>query len=104
MYSERLERYRRYTFADSEIEKLSRDKELCNRIRQFLNHDDITEDSLVDAYYYNFSYLPDDLKLVFCRDMYLIYGITETGEIISKWIGRYDLDSEISIVDGKLKK
>jgi hypothetical protein len=32
----------------------------------------------------------------------MIYGITTKGEMITKWVERYDLDSSDPIVDGKV--
>jgi hypothetical protein len=59
---------------------------------------------MVDAYYYDFSEIPREVqeKLQLWRDVYLIYGITTEGEIVSKWVQRYDLDSNDPIIDGKV--
>ena len=92
--SERLER------------KLNRDddSEFCLRIIKFLDHPDIDEFCMVDAYYYDFSEIPNEIidKYRFFRDMYLVYGITNKGEIISKWVERYDLDSNKEITEGSV--
>ena len=59
---------------------------------------------MVDAYYYDFSVIPNAIqdKLQLWRDAYFIYGITTEGEMISKWVDRWDLDSIDPIVDGKV--
>lgn len=38
----------------------------------------------------------------FYRDMYLLFGITTDGEIISRWVERCDLDSKHNIEDGEV--
>ena len=95
--SERLQRYR-------SNESYQDDEELANRISSLLNHPDIDKNCMVDAYYYDFSVIPTEIqeKLQLWRDAYLIYGITKEGEIVSKWVDRYVLDSCREIVDGKL--
>ena len=99
--SERLERYRR------EYEKDVADKiddELSQRIMELLNDPRIDKYCMVDAYYYDFSVIPREIqqRLQLWRDAYLIFGITTEGKIISKWVDRWDLDSNDKIVDGKL--
>jgi hypothetical protein len=98
--SERLQRYRR----ECELEWVDENDEiLANRILLLLNDPKIDKYCMVDAYYYDFSVIPDKIqeKFNFYRDVYLIYGISEDGEIISKWVERYDLDSSDPIVDGE---
>ncbi len=80
------------------------DEEFSSRIFDLLNHPKITKHCMVDAYYYDYSVIPRHLQGKFYRDMYLIYGITEDGEIFSKWVERYDLDSDVKIENGELKR
>ena len=99
--SERLQRYRREydkEFADED------DARLAERIAALLNHAAIDKYCMVDAYYYDFSVIPHEIqeKLNLWRDVYLIFGITTKGEIISKWVDRWDLNSSDEIIDGKL--
>jgi hypothetical protein len=95
--SERLQRFRQHRFDD--------DKEFANRIMLLLNDPKIDKHCMVDAYYYDFSVIPKGVQeiLQLWRDVYLIYGINEDGEIISKWVDRWDLDSSDPIVDGKVQ-
>jgi len=72
-------------------EDLSCDDMLTAKIRKQLNHPEINKDCLVDAYYYDYGCLPEEYQDKFSRDMYLIYGITTKGKMISKWIERWDL-------------
>ena len=97
--SERLQRYR-------DGRENERDLELADRIAKLLNHPGINEDCMVDAYYYDFSVIPEKIQvdLQLWRDAYLIFGITNQGEIVSKWVDRWDLDSDNEIVDGKVVK
>jgi hypothetical protein len=80
--SERLERYSQDT-----------DEEFAAKILTLLNHPNLDKFCMVDAYYYDYSALPEHLKDKFYRDMYLLYGITRDAEIVSKWIERWDLDN-----------
>lgn len=81
-----------------------RDEEFAERIASILNHPQIDKYCMVDAYYYDFSVIPRDIqeKLQLWRDAYLIFGITKEAEIISKWVDRYDLDSQAPVIDGKV--
>lgn len=99
--SERLQRLRQNHY-DEERDIL--DKELAERIAGLLNHPQIDKYCMVDAYYYDFSVIPHGVQesLNLWRDCYLIYGITYEGEMVSKWVDRWDLDSEDPIVDGKV--
>lgn len=101
MESERLERYKREKYLECIDEN---DSELAERIAAFLNHPQIDKYCMVDAYYYDLSVIPRKIqeKLQLWRDAYLIFGITTEGEIISKWIERYDLNSSDKIIDGKV--
>ena len=101
MESERLERYKR-TFAEPGAE--IRDELLGERIRLFLNDPRITSYNMVDAYYYDFSALPYHLSNKYYRDMYLLFGITDECEIITKWVERYHLDSDKEIINGEVIK
>lgn len=87
-------------------EKASRDEELALRIQSFLNHPQIDEFCMVDAYYYDLCEIPDAVRgahNIWC-DCYMIFGITTEGEMITKWVDRWDLDSNDPIVDGKIMK
>lgn len=99
--SERLQRYRREYDKERADED---DAKLADRIASLLNHPAIDKHCVVDAYYYDFSVIPHEIqeKFNFYRDVYLIFGVTTFGEIISKWVERYDLDSSDEIVDGKV--
>ena len=101
--SERLQRYRRefkleFEWADKN------DSDLAERIAGLLNHPQIDKYCMVDAYYYDFSVIPTAIqeKLQLWRDAYLIFGITTEGEIVSKWVDRWDLDSRDPIIEGKV--
>lgn len=101
--SERLQRYRRekqLLLADEN------DECLAYRIAALLNHPKIDEFCMVDAFYYDYSIIPDEIqkKFNFSHDVYIIFGITTDGEIISKWIDRYDLDNFYPVIDGKVIK
>lgn len=68
------------------------DRNFANKIWKLLGaRKDIYKDD-VDALYFDYSVIPRHLNL--CRDSYLIYGITEEGEFVSKWIDRWTLDSD----------
>lgn len=92
--SERFERYK-YSVQHDEWTKLSNDEKLSRKILELLNHPDLNERCMVDAYYYDFSVIPSEIidKFDIRHDAYLIYGITTKGELISKWVDRWDLDS-----------
>lgn len=105
--SERLERFQRDCGYSEDIEHATeQDNKLSKRIRELLNHPDIGEYNLVDAYYYDYSGIPWEIvdKENFFRDMYFIYGISTKCEIVSKWVERYDLDSNRPIVNGYVEK
>jgi len=99
--SERLQRLRQNHYDE---ERDIFDKEFADRIADLLNHTDIDKYCMVDAYYYDFSVIPEDVqeKFHFWHDVYLIYGITTKGEIVSKWVDRWELDSSVPIVDGNV--
>lgn len=103
--SERLQRAKRHTnheCDDCDVEK--DDEELAVRIAELLNHPQIDKYCMIDAYYYDFSVIPRGIqeKLQLWRDCYLIFGITTEGEMVSKWVDRWDLDSTDPIIDGKV--
>lgn len=100
--SERLERYQE-RLTDLHWANES-DKKISNRIVSLLNDPKIDKDCMVDAYYYDFSVIPREIqsRLNLWRDVYLIYGITVDGEIVSRWVDRWDLDSDDEIVHGKV--
>jgi hypothetical protein len=62
------------------------------RIRTFLNNPKVDEYCLVDAYYYDFSTLPDEIGRKYHQDMYLLYAIDVDGNMVSKWVERYEFD------------
>jgi hypothetical protein len=100
---QRLKQHRCYNDSgDNDLEK--EDEELANRIAYLLNHPQIDKYCMVDAYYYDFSVIPRGVqeKLQLWRDAYLLFGITTEGEVVSKWVDRWDLDSPDPIVDGKV--
>lgn len=80
------------------------DDELAKRILSLLNDARVDKYCMVDAYYYDFSVIPEAVqkRLNLYRDVYLIFGITTEGEIISKWVDRWDLDSSDPIADGEV--
>lgn len=103
--SERLHRWiDNYGREESRMYASTIDEEIATRIAALLNSPKIDKYCLVDAYYYDYSVIPTGVKERFnlCRDCYVIYGITTEGQMISKWIDRWDLDSDDPIVDGKV--
>jgi hypothetical protein len=101
--SERVQRIK----ADRELESYEaneRDDRFGKRIAALLNHPKIDKYCMVDAYYYDFSVIPRGIqeKMNLWRDHYLIYGITTGGEIVSKWVDRWDLDCDDPVVNGKV--
>ena len=103
--SARLEEYKLMIgFPDTRKHADQMDEEYAFRIRHLLNHPQIDEYCMVDAYYYDFSEIPEDIqkKHDFWIDVYLIYGITKKGEIVSRWVERWDLDSVDPIINGEV--
>ena len=97
------ERLQRYKEKRSDLEWAEDvDADLFERIRALLNHPKIDKYCMVDAYYYDFSVIPREIqdKLDLVRDAYLIFGITTEGDMITKWVDRWDLDSNDPIKDG----
>jgi hypothetical protein len=90
--SERLQRYER---AEDDRE----DRKFSDRIALLLNHPKIDKYCMVDAYYYDFSVIPYEIQQSnnFYRDMYMIFGITTEGQAVTKWVERYDLDSDYAL-------
>lgn len=103
--SERMQRIKRDTYFE-ENDSLDNDKELAERILLLLNDDRIDKFCMVDAYYYDYSTIPDEVleEHQIYRDAYLIFGISHKAEFISKWVDRWELDSNDPIVDGKVVK
>lgn len=101
--SERLLRFKENRFQEG-IDLDNADEEFCKRIVQFLNDPRINHTCMVDAYYYDFSVIPRKIQqeLQLWRDHYFIYGITDEGEFVTKWVDRWDLDSFYEVVDGKV--
>lgn len=101
--SERIERLKSVCSCELE-ERRQTDEAFANRIAALLNHPKIDQYCMVDAYYYDFAVIPKGVQkdLDLWRDCYLIYGITIEGEMVSKWVERYDLDSTDPIVNGKV--
>lgn len=82
--SERLERYQEGRgHLDEEFAK-----SIWNHLgsRKDLYWDDC------DACYYDGSVAPEEARALKIWDCYLIYGVTEKGEIIKHWIARWELD------------
>ncbi len=103
--SERLQRWKQnYNYKEHGIYSEKKDEEIANRISALLNHPGIDKYCMVDAYYYDFSVIPRPIqeRLNLWRDAYLIFGIKNDGEMISKWVDRWDLDSPDPIIDGKV--
>jgi hypothetical protein len=96
--SERLQRYKREGRNEED------DRILSERIASLLNHPKIDRFCAVDAYYYDFCEIPIEIQRIknFYRDVYLLFGITTEGEIITKWVERYDLDSDYEIINGEV--
>jgi hypothetical protein len=55
-----------------------RDRVLAEKIKALLDSPEIDENSMVDAYYYD--------------GVYLLFGFTSTGKVVSKHVRRFDLD------------
>ncbi len=102
--SERLQSWKEnYGWDQCSISTMEKDEKLSERIFQLLNDPKIDKYCMVDAYYYDYSVIPEAIKAKnnLYRDTYLIYGITTDGEIVSKWVDRWDLDSSDPIVNGE---
>lgn len=102
-HSERIQRLKENAYLDPE-ENYRIDEICANRIASLLNNEKIDEFCMVDAYYYDCSVVPHEVqeKMDLWRDCYLIFGITNEGQVVSKWVDRWDLDSDDPIVDGKV--
>jgi len=100
--TERMQRLR--DNSNTHTDETYTDEIFAGRILALLNHCGIDNHCMVDAYYYDFSAIPEHVqaRLNLWQDCYLIFGITNKGDIISKWVDRWDLDSNDSIVDGKV--
>src|SRR5580692_11260210 len=92
--SERTERLKGSRYLD-EHDRIGEDEKFAERICAILNDPRVDKYCMVDAYYYDFSVIPRAVKerLDLGRDCYLIFGITNEGDIVSKWVDRWDLDS-----------
>ncbi len=106
LYSERLERFEAILPPNIDIlilsEFIERDRVLKKRIVDLLNHDDIDETCYVDAEYYDCSVIPSEVKDSINNDAYFLLGKTKKGETISKWVNRWDLDSDDPIENGEV--
>ncbi len=93
--SERMQRFKRYV-SDGDIQSylnaFEDDEKLTKRIIDLLDRSDISNMNMVDAYYYDYSVLPGEMWKTCHGDMYMIFGITDSGEMITKWVDRWDLD------------
>ncbi len=100
--SERMQRWKDNCFMEMADKK--EDDTFADRIAALLNHPQIDKYCMVDAYYYDFSAIPRDVQERFqiWRDCYLIFGITTVGEMITKWVDRWDLDSDEPVVNGEV--
>ena len=114
-YSERLERFKEHCLDwNEELDGPSTsyaedaDEILRKRIFDLLNHPKLNRYSLVDAYYYDFSSIQNldknILDSVNWRDAYLLFGITDDLEIVTKLVERDDLDSNDPIENGIVKQ
>ncbi|CAB4126706.1 hypothetical protein UFOVP80_50 [uncultured Caudovirales phage] len=104
--SERLLRYKSNSGHSETKERADdEDTDLETRIVQLLNNPNIDEDCFVDCYYYDYCEIPDNIldKYKFFRDMYYLFGITKNGDLIGKWVERYDLDCHKPIINGEVK-
>ncbi len=88
--SERMQRFKRdsFSFDMSGNEAFKRDQKLEEKIIELLPGNDF---DMVDAFYYDFSVLPECVRNKFHCDMYLLFGISN-GEMVTKWVERYELD------------
>ena len=94
--SERMQRFKRAVSdgdSQSYLNAIEDDEKLSDKIIALLNRSDISSMNMVDAYYYDYSVLPGEMWKTHHGDMYLIFGITDSGEMITKWVDRWDLDS-----------
>lgn len=98
MESERLERLDQNRFNEEYYD----DRKFCDRLCAFLEIDP-HDCTLVDAAYFDFSVLPEDQygHKIMSRDAYLVFCIKDNGEYLSRWIDRWDLDSDDPIIAGK---
>lgn len=85
MESERLQRIRQSRWNETTEEAWKKDAKFAARLRLLLDHPDIDEYCMVDAYYYDFSELPDHIADQCYRDMYMIYGTTTNAQMIRIW-------------------
>lgn len=81
---ERLERF--------EHESYYEDEKFCKKLWSHLGSRDDIFYKDVDALYFDYSGLPEHIKDKAYRDQYLVYGITDQGEFVSKWVERWELD------------
>ncbi len=105
--SARLEEYKimiGFECGDTRQKADQEDEVYANRIRELLNHPKIDNYCVVDACYYDAGEIPDEVchKYGLYTDQYLIYGISFDGEFISKWVGRWDLNSDDPILNGEV--
>ena len=103
MDSERIERIK-FLLETGDEDWIKEDEILRDRIIALLNDPRIDDNSVVDAIYHDFSEIPYYVfdNFAIANDAYLIYGISEDRQIISKWVNRYDLDSIDPIKDGEI--
>lgn len=90
--SERLDRFKQRCHCENFYQMQQIDEQLRLKIHSLLNDENIDKFCMVDAHYYDFCEIPQEIvdKYNFYRDMYLIFGITKNGEMISKWVERWD--------------
>ena len=48
----------------------------------------------VDAFYFDYSALPEHMKDKVSHDQYLLYGVNTKGDVITQWINRWEFDNE----------
>ncbi len=106
MTSERLQRFQNTlkcgTTVDALLEAIEKDKIFVRRILDLLNNADVDETWVVDAVYHMYTYddLSEETSEVLYRNSYLLEGKTKCGDYISKWVKKYDLDSDAPIKNG----
>ena len=91
-----MERYDRWDPQDVWTDQGEKDQQLCKKIWVLLGSPNNVYLYNCDALYFDFSVIPKNAER--SRDSYLIFGITDQGEFISKWIDRWELDEEKGLV------
>lgn len=99
-----MERIERLQERPTEIHGWIGDEKLAKKIWGFLGERKDMHYDDVDALYFDYSVIPRHLqgweKGQFSRDAYMLFGITENGEVITHWIDRWELDKAEEKQDG----